>query len=72
MTTKRVAKPAKPAKPVHGDRKNAARRIYARVCKMDDGRGRFIAGAVAAGATDGTARVWWQQFRSGTSPVKVA
>lgn len=49
------------AKPVHGARKNAARKIFAR--KNIDRPG-FIAAVVGVGATMGTARVWWQQFRT--------
>ena len=63
MTTKTKRVKTKSAKPVHahGARKTAARRIFAR--KGID-RPAFIAATVKAGATMGTARVWWQQFRT--------
>jgi len=59
-TTKRTT-PKRAVKHVHGARKDAARKIFAR--KGIDRPG-FIAATVAAGATMGTARVWWQQFRT--------
>jgi len=55
--TKRTTKP----KHVHGARKDAARKIFAR---NGIDRPGFIAAVVKCGATMGTARVWWQQFRT--------
>lgn len=59
MTTKSTAR--KPTKPVHGARKAAARKVFSR--KGIDRPG-FISAVVKCGATMGTARVWWQQFRT--------